>query len=377
MKNGFRIIDGDGHMQEPMDMWEKYVEAAYRERMPKVIGHVGRTLFEYAPCEAFPEGRLKPRPDSIFDDCPARYGEAYDDWWSLSSRLKAMDAEGIDVMVGFPTNGGVATNSSITDGKLQAALCRAYNDWARDYCTDSHDRVKYIAKVTSLDVDLAIAEIRRVGNQPQVAAVVLPDPGAQRLWSTAEFDPLWATLCDYDLPASLHGGLADQNFFKPWRENGLAAVGHALGFPLDSMLAMGTMIFGGVLERFPKLRAGFYEANAGWLAWWLARMDDHAVGRQGRFMYGFSLPLSPSEYFKRQCFVACDADEGALRPVVEQMHGDNILFNTDYPHPDAPMPGAVDMFLKTDIPDSAKRKILWDNSIALYGDRVAPSSVAA
>ena len=376
MKNGFRIIDGDGHMQEPLDIWDKYVEKEYYDRRPIVVGHVGRILFEYGPCEAVPEGRLKPRPDSIFEDTPARYGRAFDEWWSLSSRLEAMDAEGIDVMVGFPTNGNVATSSDITDGKLQAALCRAYNNWARDYCSDSYDRVKYIAKVTSLDVDLAVEEIKRIGNQREVAAVVLPDPGAQRLWSTEEFDPLWAALCDYDLAACLHGGLADQVFFKPWRETGLAAVGHALGFPVDSMLAMGTIIFGGVLERFPKLRAGFYEANAGWLPWWLSRMDDHAVGRQGRFMYGFRLPLAPSEYFKRQCFVACDADEGALKPAVEYMNGANIVFNTDYPHPDAPMPGAVQTFLDADIPEDAKRKILRDNSVALYGDRVAAVATA-
>ena len=88
-------------------------------------------------------------------------------------------------------------------------------------------------------------------------------------------------------------------------------------------------------------------------------------------MYGFTLPLAPSEYFKRQCSVACDADEGALKPVVEYLNGANIVFNTDYPHPDAPMPGAVQTFLDADIPEDAKRKILWDNSVALYGDRVA------
>ena len=59
MKNGFKVIDGDGHMQEPMDMWENYTEPAFKERIPKVSGHVGRSAFSYAPCEIFPEGKAR------------------------------------------------------------------------------------------------------------------------------------------------------------------------------------------------------------------------------------------------------------------------------------------------------------------------------
>ena len=57
MRNGYSIIDADGHMQEPLDLWEKYTEDAYRDRVPKINGHMGRVIFGYDPCEAFPEGR--------------------------------------------------------------------------------------------------------------------------------------------------------------------------------------------------------------------------------------------------------------------------------------------------------------------------------
>ena len=69
MRNGYRVIDGDGHMQEPLDIWDKYVEKDYYDRRPLVSGHVARYLFEYEPCEAFPEGRKAPRPESVFADC--------------------------------------------------------------------------------------------------------------------------------------------------------------------------------------------------------------------------------------------------------------------------------------------------------------------
>ena len=369
MKDGFRVIDGDGHMLEPLDIWEKYTEPAYRERVPKVIGHVNRMLVKYGPCEAFPEGNAQPRPESVYSDLEERYGDAYRSWWSLPTRLVHMDQEGIDIQVNFRTAGGAAVSHNITDPKLQAALCRAYNNWATDFCQDSSGRVQFIATVTMLEVGESLEEIKRVGGRPEVTAINIPDPGADRQWSDEEFDPLWQNLQDTSLAACFHGGGAQRRVFGGLK-GPLSAVSHAMSFPLDAMVSMGTMIFGSVMERFPTLRCAFFEANAGWVPFWLSRLDDHAIGRQGRFMYGHSLPMKPSEFFKRQCFVACDADEGTLSFVSDYMQGDNIIFNTDYPHADALFPGAVDMFLGQSLSEEAKRKILWDNAIALYGERV-------
>ena len=370
MRDGYRIIDGDGHMQEPLDIWDNYVEKPFHGRRPLVSGHVGRYLFNYHPCEAFPEGRGSVRPESVFADCEERYGDAWRNWWALPDRINEIDKEGLDIQVGFPTNGNSATSEHITDPMLQAALVRAYNNWATDYCRDSSGRVQFIAQVTMLDVNEAILEARRMAPCAEATAINLPDPGEGRRWSDEEFDPLWATLDELSLAASFHGGGSQNRVFKDYTTTPtLASVSHALSFPLDAMLAMGTLIFGEVLDRFPNMRCSFLEANAGWVPWWLSRMDDHAVGRQGRFQYGEEVRLKPSEYFQRQCFVACDADEGQLEFAASQLN-DNLFFNTDWPHPDAPIPGAVDSFLSHNIADDVKRKILWDNSIRLYGPRV-------
>jgi predicted TIM-barrel fold metal-dependent hydrolase len=369
MMNGFKVVDGDGHMLEPLDIWENYVEPEYHDRIPKVSGHVGRSIFAYDPCEAYPDGWKPPRPESMFADFPDRYGEAYESWWSLKSRLDHMDQEGIDVSVVFATNGETSTTKTLTDPALQAALCRAYNNWSTDYCSDSGGRVKFIAKVTMLDIDLAVQEIERIAGRTEPVGVQLADPG-DRLWNHADFDPLWAKLCEHGFPACFHGINSQLYWMKAWTEGGLAAVSHSMGFPLDAMLAVGTVIFGGVLERFPELKAGFYEANAGWLPWWLGRLDDHSVGRQDMFTYGKKLRLTPTEYFMRQCFLAADADEPTLETVIGQTDGQHILFNTDYPHPDAAFPGAVETFLDRPIADDAKRRILWDNAVEIYGDRL-------
>ena len=69
--------------------------------------------------------------------------------------------------------------------------------------------------------------------------------------------------------------------------------------------------------------------------------------------------------------IACDGDEGALRGTIDAGWEDHVIWNTDYPHPDAPDPDkAVDALLSQPISDDAKRKILWDNPVRLHGPRI-------
>ena len=84
-----------------------------------------------------------------------------------------------------------------------------------------------------------------------------------------------------------------------------------------------------------------------------------------------NLSRLPSEYFRRQCAVACDSDESALPYAVSHLEGENIVWNTDYPHLDGIEPArALPEFDAQPIPAEAKRKILWDNAVKLYGERI-------
>jgi len=187
------------------------------------------------------------------------------------------------------------------------------------------------------------------------------------------YDDLWKALVDADSAACFHGGGSQFTIYNNWRTAKLEPVSHALTCMVDGQLAMAALIFGGVLDRVPKLRVAFYESNAAWVPAWLCKMDDHAIGRQARFIEGHRPLRKPSEVFAQQCFVAADADEGDLAHAVEFLNGENIIFNTDYPHGDSPMPGAVDMFLRQPLSDAAKSKILWDNAVRLYGGRIDPT----
>jgi predicted TIM-barrel fold metal-dependent hydrolase len=80
-----------------------------------------------------------------------------------------------------------------------------------------------------------------------------------------------------------------------------------------------------------------------------------------------TLPLAPSDYYRRQCFVSSDAEETLLPQVISAMGDDNICFSTDYPHPDHDFEGVVAALAsRTDIPEESKRKILGLNAERVF-----------
>src|SRR5258708_12757244 len=91
---------------------------------------------------------------------------------------------------------------------------------------------------------------------------------------------------------------------------------------------------GGALERHPKLRAAFLEGTAGWLTWWLWRLDD----QWEKFGPGCerSLSMLPSEYFPRQCYIALDFDEEPAAHAGNKHRPASLSLSTHHPPPDLP-----------------------------------------
>jgi len=192
---------------------------------------------------------------------------------------------------------------------------------------------------------------------------------AQILWDRmlgdAAYDPLYAALVERNAPLPLHEGMgavlpstgADRfsNFLTH----------HSCCHPMEQQMAMLSLISSGTFDRFPTLRVAFMESGCAWLPYWLYRMDEHVE------LVGWhdapDLQALPSEYFKRQCFISTEPDEKLVRQVVDTVGDDNILFATDFPHPDSAYPHAVDTFLGLpDLSEETQRKILFDNAIRFY-----------
>jgi predicted TIM-barrel fold metal-dependent hydrolase len=130
---------------------------------------------------------------------------------------------------------------------------------------------------------------------------------------------------------------------------------------------MAALIGAGVLDRYPELRLAPLEGGHGWLASWAARLDELAE------MCRHALPpleRKPSDYVRGpQYFQSIQMHEGeqSVRHAIEALGEDTLMFATDYPHSESWFPKSVDTVLGwTSLPETAKRKLLWDNALRCY-----------
>ena len=382
MWKGMKVIDADAHMHEPKDLWERYVEPKYRDRVPKVAFMDGNRMVYEPDGKIIKKDELQQGPaESANRAMEEKYGEAFRQWWSPEIRLKDMDRLGWDLQVILPTgnNGNFAYRVALKDLELGAAMCRAYNNWAHDYCNADPKRLKFVAILPGSDIGEMVKEARRAVERLGAVSVrnpLLPDG---KWLHDPENDRLWGLACELDFPISAHGEYREHRF-QPFRklegnrrdplQLALRGLDHALGFPCYNMNTLGHFIFT-VSWSVSTLRLGVLESNAAWLPFWLWRMNQHSHGRNSVMGKPEHLSMLPSDYFKRQCFIACDSDEETLPHVVDYLKGENIVWNTDYPHADAPEPAkALPDLDAQPIPDEARRKILWDNSVKLFGPRL-------
>jgi predicted TIM-barrel fold metal-dependent hydrolase len=375
-KNGFRVLDSDLHLMEPPDLYERYLDPKFRHRAPvsrsKRPGHYADWMVDG---QSIPPWRAVPEVLRMNESLDRHGEEVMREGWARQfdpvSHLHAMDAEGVDAAVLFRTAGSMLVSLDGLEPEFALALCRAFNDWVADFRKKDPARLKGSAILPQHDPALAAQEARRAVKELGMAAVVLlPMPVAGRHVHDPEFDVLWREVERLGVPVCFHGtsGAASKDYLggRLFGHPSYRALSHASVFPLELMLAVGSMVLGGVLERFPKLRVAFLEGNGSWLPWWLYRLDDQ--WRKFGTAETVKLQARPSEYFLRQCFISVDADEELAEDIVKRLGDGNIVFSTDYPHPDSAYPHAIDTFLaQVGLSPATKRKILWDNCARLYG----------
>ncbi|MAG34241.1 MAG: hypothetical protein CL908_25465, partial [Deltaproteobacteria bacterium] len=162
----YHMIDSDGHFDEPAEMWPEYLEKKYHPMAPKFVhDNRGRPRI-------FLGGEMKehiPMPPGHTAGTTMAGGQ------DPHARLADMNKEGIDVMVMFPTTGLFFYGVKQLD--LTVALCRAFNDWAGDFCAVAPDRLFGPAVLPQMDVSEAMAEAVRVAEKrPMQAVIFRPNP---------------------------------------------------------------------------------------------------------------------------------------------------------------------------------------------------------
>jgi predicted TIM-barrel fold metal-dependent hydrolase len=310
--------------------------------------------------------------------------------WDSAKRLHDLEVDGIVAEVIFPntvppfypTNGLVAGPPKKEDYELRWAGLRAHNRWLVDFCADAPGRRAGIAQLMFNNPADAIAEIAWARENGLTGGVLIPSipPGAPipPVWDR-DYDAVWAACQDMDVPINHHGGSGSPDY--GWT-SGMARVLYITEFTFYSGRSVWHLAWAGVFERFPKLRYVITEQGYGGT---LSEMDmqdgfyhmmknpgDLAMAQGAAELVGDyidTLPMSPGEYVKRNCWIGASFMNSWEVSQRERVGVDKIMWGCDYPHTEATWPHSRESIAEAvaGIPADEARKMFGLNAVEFYG----------
>lgn len=370
MRNGIRVFDADAHVIYPADLWPRFLDRRYLDRVGRRQPLPGWE--HYNPTTV--DGRWTQHPTTLYgqfqkyaswsaEDLQKKYGDVLESGFRGDHVADALARDGIDFAVIYGPEYDCWFEG--IDAEMQAAMVRAYNRWGAEMREQSGGRLCAAAPVPLLDVSRALEEIRYAHEKLDARCFwARPNPFNTRNLGDRCYDPIWELLQDLDAPFATHEfmGLGGRSFgvdryrsFVEW---------HSVVHTFEAMGAMLSMIVNGVFERFPRLRVAYLEAGCGWLPSWLHRIDEQLELAPLEFP---DLTMSATEYFRRNCWISTECEDRFVADVIRWLGDGHIVFESDFPHPDSKFPHSTEHFLALEgVSEQAKRRILWDNALDFY-----------
>ncbi len=358
MLNGYQILDGDAHVYEPHSLWETYLEPGFRDFAPtadlKIQGVSVMSKYSQTLLDEGVKQVAQSHPLSLARE------------FNPESQVQAMYQMGVDIAFIYPTYLAWITGVDAMASPQVGAYVRAYNNWLRDFCSYNPAILKGVGVVNLHDPEEMLQELRRIADFGWKAVYLRPNPVKGRLLCDAAYDRFWTECEELDMAVSLHETTHSRVPSAGADRFHSRFALHACSHPMEQMMALLALIEGGVLESHPRLRVGFLESGCGWLPYWLWRLDREYEDL--RWEVGDRVKMKPSEYFRRQCFIAVEPSETYLPRVLEELGEDNLIFGSDYPHMDHKTDAVADLVeLEGRLSKNVLQKILWDNARRFYG----------
>jgi predicted TIM-barrel fold metal-dependent hydrolase len=379
-----RVVDADTHLTERHDLWTKRAPAAFKGRVPHVTRVDG--LATWVVEDDVVLGRAGAGGVVDMHGVKGRSFEGLYEWeieqahaaaYDPIARMQLLDETGIWAQVIFPGVvglGGQALAEIVRDVQLRMLCVEIFNDASAELQAESGDRLLPMAILPAWDVNACVAETKRAAALGLRGVNLTSDPqdlGAPDLASRA-WDPLWDACSTLSMPVHFHIGasLTTMSYFGtyPWEshdDDTKLAIGGTLLFIGNARVVV-NIICSGMLDRFPELKIVSVESGTGWIPFILEaldyEMDENAPAAKAK------LSLLPSEYFRRQIYATTWFEQRNLASLIESVGEDNIMFETDFPHPTCLYP---DPLLTAErnmraLSPSVRRKILGDNGMKLY-----------
>ena len=364
-----KIISADSHMCEPPNLWVERIDRRFRDQAPRVVKDPPGKTGSFFVCENLPPFRVSGAfaAGKTFDKSFMEAGmeNAIPGGWDPAARIKDLEADGIAAEVLYTTCAFVLF--WLDDAELQEACFRVYNDWLAEFCSYDPNRFAGLGLISLFDIERGRQELERCKKIGLKGAMIWASPPEDQPYSSSAYDSFWTTAQELEIPLSLHLVTGKSKQSQQDESNIAELYVRMVNRPHEVQDSLLTLIFSGVLERFPRLQIVSAEADVAWVPHVLERADKYF--RRFKQGYGVNFSLKPSEYFRRQCYATFIDDPLGIKTYHHLGSADNIMWSTDYPHQASTFPNSREFVEKAfaGVPEADKRKITCDNAAKLYG----------
>lgn len=371
------VVDADTHLSEWYDLWTARAPASVKDRVPQV--RLNGDKWQW-----FIDGQLLNRENAssaVRKDGAKQYGwdfqtmqlaDVHEGCYNPQARVRMMDEEGIAAQIVYPNLLGFGGQKAMqVDADIRNISVQIFNDAMAELQADSGNRLYPMAMMPWWDVELSVKEARRCAAMGLRGINMNSDPHEHGLPGLADphWNPLWQACVDQSLPVNFHIGASDES--TSW----VGGRGHWPGQSAEQSLAFSSvmLVMGNLrvltnimvsdfLDRFPDLKVVSVESGVGWIPFLLDALEYQM------FEAGLKPRRSPREVFASQIYACSWFEREGLARAAQALGADNLLFETDFPHPTCLYPSplgymgeALDAFSPGDC-----RKIFGGNAERLY-----------
>ena len=282
-------------------------------------------------------------------------------------RIKDQDIDGVDaeVIYGVLGVGGGMLGASGPKARVLTAIYDIYNEFAADLVKADHRRMAALACLTGHDPQVSAGQLRRAAELGLRGAEINVSQMSRPIYHE-DWNILWATAAECSMPISFHTlGLSwrqpdpQEHEKYRWVNLGLLFV----LFQLSGAEFLTSILLSGACEQYPNFRFVLGECGVGWLPYVLERTDFEYEDR----LFHLGLELKPTDYWRRQGYSTFQQEYMSMDEI-QRIGVDNIMWGSDYPHPDGVFPDSRKAIQEGmgHLPEEIKHKIVCETAAKLY-----------